>query len=156
MTYPMMKTSGHLLLFVCLILSAHSFLTPVPVNAPITSFSLDHRLHTTTMPSPIAHKQTPSTSTSLFNARYDGTAGRGLVLFGFVLFLCVWLFSIPPEFRRAYFCSPACEENPIYCNDCVTPKEWVSGIVEYYQNGGGIQFDFSIDPKTKRFWEDTL
>ncbi len=192
-----MKISCHLLLCVSFILSTHSFLTPVLVNTPTTSFSLGHRRPTATLPSPITFKQTSETSNSLFNARYDGTSGRGLVLFGFVMFLCVWLFSIPPEFRRAYFCSPACEENPIYCNDCVTPKEWVSGIVEYYQNGGtqmtelvitccvrrqnqshhshsfscstsfshvvishdrlgGVQFDFSIDPKTKRFWEDTL
>jgi len=75
--------------------------------------------------------------------------GRGLVLFGFVLLVNVWLFSVPPSFRRAYICpTPRCEQNRPACKDCVTGEEWKNGIVDYYRNGGGIQFDFSIDPAT--------
>lgn len=33
----------------------------------------------------------------------DGT-GRGLVLLAVVMSICIWMFSIPPEFRRAHFC----------------------------------------------------
>lgn len=130
-----MKTSFYrfLLFFTC-VLSVQSFLTLLPMSAlgrrAATATSAPHFSRLT------AKTKSTTATTSLFNARYDGTAGRGKVLFGFVMFLCVWLFSIPPEFRRAYFCSPACEENPMYCNDCVTPKEWISGIVEYYQDGG--------------------
>jgi hypothetical protein len=27
-------------------------------------------------------------------------------------------------------------------------EEWTTDIAEYYRNGGGIQWDFSIDPNT--------
>ena len=59
-------------------------------------------------------------------SKTDGT-GRGKVIQFFVLVACVWIFSIPPEFRRAKFCpgprdgSP-CVETPRKCSDCVTPQ----------------------------------
>jgi hypothetical protein len=34
----------------------------------------------------------------------------------------------------------------------MTTDEWTSGIADYYKNGGGVHFDFSIDPKTKAQW----
>ncbi|KAL7578345.1 hypothetical protein ACA910_012751 [Epithemia clementina (nom. ined.)] len=76
---------------------------------------------------------------------------RGSYLLGLSLFLAIWIFSIPPEFRRARFC-PNEECAVTHCFECVTPSEWVGGIVEYYQNGGGVQFDFSIDQSTKDYW----
>jgi len=77
--------------------------------------------------------------------------GRGAILLGIVLLFNVWIFSIPPSFRRAYICSsPACEEQR--CNDCVTLTEWTDGIKDYYQNGGGIQFDFTVAQETKDLW----
>lgn len=81
----------------------------------------------------------------------DGT-GRGAYLLGIVLLACLWVFSIPPEFRRAYLCgSERCEQDrtAYLCNDCITTKEWREGIMDYYRSGGGIQFDFSIDPNSK-------
>ena len=79
---------------------------------------------------------------------YDGS-GRGRYLFGLVLFICIWQFSIPPTFRRAKFCPPACAKERALCRKpCVTIEEWTSDIVQYYKNGGGIQWDFSIDPNT--------
>jgi hypothetical protein len=81
----------------------------------------------------------------------DGTQ-RGAWLLGVVLLACLWIFSIPPEFRRAYLCgSDRCVQNrsAYLCNDCMTPDEWKQGIVDYYRTGGGVQFDFSIDPKSK-------
>jgi hypothetical protein len=81
----------------------------------------------------------------------DGTQ-RGAFLLGAVLLACVWIFSIPPEFRRAYLCgSERCVQNrsAYLCNDCMTPDEWRQGIVDYYKNGGGVKFDFSIDPNSK-------
>lgn len=128
-----MKISYCFFLFLSYVFSVQSFLAPLPKSVPTTSFHIINNAKASALP---VTTTATSTTTTLFNARYDGTSGRGLVLFGFTIFLCVWLFSIPPEFRRAYFCSPACEENPMYCNDCVTPQQWVSGIVEYYQNGG--------------------
>jgi hypothetical protein len=81
----------------------------------------------------------------------DGT-NRGAIILGVVLLACVWIFSIPPEFRRAYLCgSERCiEDRQAYlCNDCMTTDEWRTGIINYYKSGGGIKFDFSIDPNSK-------
>jgi hypothetical protein len=80
----------------------------------------------------------------------DGT-GRGAYFLGIVLLACVWCFTVPPEFRRAYICADKCVANreAPQCNNCVTSEEWTNGIKEYYANGGGIQWDFSIDPNSK-------
>jgi hypothetical protein len=74
-----------------------------------------------------------------------------------VLLANVWVFSIPPEFRRAYICpNPSCEANRVACKNCVTLEEWTNGIQDYYRNGGGIQFDFSIDPATLEYNKQVL
>jgi hypothetical protein len=81
----------------------------------------------------------------------DGTQ-RGAWLLGAVLLVCLWIFSIPPEFRRAYLCgSERCVQNrsAYLCNNCVTPEEWKRGIIDYYRAGGGVHFDFSVDPNSK-------
>lgn len=86
----------------------------------------------------------------------DGT-GRGLILFGGVLAVCVWLFSIPPEFRRAHFCAvEQCVQNRSKCYDCVTFSEWTTGVGEYYKNGGGVHFDFTVAEETKALWKDAI
>ncbi|CAJ1935218.1 unnamed protein product [Cylindrotheca closterium] len=93
-------------------------------------------------------------TTQLHERKYQGTndgTGRGIILQVIVFGITAWLFTIPPEFRRAYLC-PAdtfCQEEGSCTRECVTPDEWVSGIKDYYKNGGGIKWDFSIDPKTK-------
>ena len=71
---------------------------------------------------------------------------RGFVLFPAVLLLATWLFTIPPEFRRARICT---EQQIIEYPDknCMTSKGWISGVSEYYRNGGGIKFDFTIEDK---------
>lgn len=96
-----------------------------------------------------------STTTQLQERKYKGQVddgiGRGIYIQLVVFGLCAWLFTIPPEFRRAYLC-PAdtfCQEEGSCTRECVTPDEWVSGIKDYYKSGGGIKWDFSIDPKTK-------
>jgi hypothetical protein len=82
--------------------------------------------------------------------KYDFGSGRGKVIQVIVLAVCVWSFSIPPEFRRARFCTTTgCVENRASCNDCVTFSEWKIKVVDYYKGGGGVNFDFSIDPATK-------
>jgi hypothetical protein len=71
---------------------------------------------------------------------------RGLVLFPLVLLVAVWLFSIPPEFRRARICTEQqVIDNPN--SKCITAQNWVSGVKGYYQNGGGVEFDFTVDPE---------
>jgi hypothetical protein len=82
--------------------------------------------------------------------KYDFGSDRGQVLQVLVLAICVWSFSIPPEFRRAHFCSTSrCVEDRASCNDCVTFSEWKIKVTDYYKGGGGVNFDFTIDPATK-------
>mmetsp|Transcript_7711 Transcript_7711/g.10728 ORF Transcript_7711/g.10728 Transcript_7711/m.10728 type:complete len:139 (-) Transcript_7711:2375-2791(-) len=71
---------------------------------------------------------------------------RGAILFGTVLLINVWLFSIPPSFRRTEICLTP---NTGPRADCSTWNEFFADVKTYYENGGGIQFDFSIDPAKK-------
>jgi hypothetical protein len=64
---------------------------------------------------------------------------------GIVLALCIWLFSIPTEFRRAHLCS---DEDAAVYEQCWTLGQWTDGVADYYKKGGGVNFDFSIDPAT--------
>ncbi len=76
---------------------------------------------------------------------------RGLYLLGIVFFINVWIFSIPPEFRRAKICTE--EQVIMFPNSgCMTGSQWVGGIREYYTNGGGINFDFSIGKGQQPGW----
>ena len=92
-------------------------------------------------------------SSTRLQAQVNDGSGRGVPILLIVLLGCVWMFTIPPEFRRAYICPDACAkvENQAAptCQTCITGEEWVNGIKEYYANGGGIQWDFSIDPNSK-------
>ena len=70
----------------------------------------------------------------------------GLVIMGIVLALNVWIFSIPPEFRRAKVCPDLpTTQSLINSGQCITADAWKDGIAEYYKNGGGVHFDFSIE-----------
>lgn len=62
------------------------------------------------------------------SADVDGTGARGVILQGVVLLICLWLFSIPPEFRRAHFCTTdQCVTDRAKCYDCVTFSEFQRG-----------------------------
>jgi hypothetical protein len=69
---------------------------------------------------------------------------RGAILFLVVALANLWLFSVPPEFRRARNCS---EEQVLLHpgRNCMTAEMWWGGIADYYRNGGGVQFDFSME-----------
>ena len=95
---------------------------------------------------------TTSLSTSLHmkedmnEAADTGGIGRGKVLLLLVLIVNVWMFSIPVEFRRARLCSV--EDTKLYPDKhCTTVDAWRTGVADYYANGGGIKFDFSIEGK---------
>ena len=70
---------------------------------------------------------------------------EGFILLAVAIVASVWIFSIPPEFRRARFCT---DEDVLLYPDkkCTTFQSWAKGISEYYAGGGGVDFDFSIDP----------
>jgi hypothetical protein len=80
------------------------------------------------------------------NAAVDGS-GRGLLLMALSLMACVWIFSIPPEYRRAHICSTSVERG-----DCIPLNVWVNDVKTYYRNGGGVHFDFTIDQSTRDYW----
>ena len=75
-----------------------------------------------------------------------GGLNEGKYLLLLVLSACIWIFSIPPEYRRARFCTD--EDVRLYPEKhCTTFNAWRTGIAEYYANGGGVHFDFSIEGK---------
>ncbi len=92
-------------------------------------------------------------TTRLYNSQGDQrpdfqkeSEQRGLVILGFAFLLCVWSFSIPPEFRREHWCfTDNCVENRSTCYDCVTVSEFYNQIKDYYAGGGGVNFDFSVE-----------
>ena len=71
-------------------------------------------------------------ATRLYNSQDDQrpdfqkeSEQRGLVILGFAFLLCVWSFSIPPEFRREHWCfTESCVENRSTYYDCVTVGEF--------------------------------
>jgi hypothetical protein len=75
--------------------------------------------------------------------RVDGSIG-GTYFMAVVLLVNVWIFSIPPEYRRAHLYP---EGNAGLYSDPkgITAKDWAAGVAQYYANGGGIKFDFSIE-----------
>ena len=75
-----------------------------------------------------------------------GGLGRGKILLAIVMLANIWAFTIPPEFRRARLCNE--EDVKLYPErNCTTFKAWRKGVAEYYANGGGINFDFSVEGK---------
>ena len=99
----------------------------------------------------------PSTRSSLVlhydNNNYDSDLGSnraGIPILIASLLVCAWFFTIPPEFRRARYCgSTYCADNRAECNNCKTVGELQHDIQDYYRHGGGIKWDFSIDPVTQ-------
>eukprot|EP00977_Amphora_coffeiformis_P014087 scaffold3849_cov179-Amphora_coffeaeformis.AAC.25 len=101
------------------------------------------------MPNFLPTTTTKTTQLSEKNKFDDGT-GAGIYILALAVGISAWLFTIPPEFRRAYICPTEdyCLQDHSLCEDCTTWGEWFSGVADYYKEGGGIQWDFSIDPKT--------
>jgi hypothetical protein len=100
---------------------------------------------------------TTSTSTSLYaNDKkermkvYEESEERGKYLFGIVFIFLIWSFSIPPELRRQHICfSQKCIEDNTgkLCYDCISFGQWAKNVSNYYEGGGGVNFDFSIEKK---------
>ena len=107
--------------------------------------------------------RTSSATATVLHAKNDGsedtdnepkgyTKETGLVegyyLFGLAMLVSIWMFSVPVEYRRAQLCSEQeVIDNPT--SNCMTMDTWTSGIADYYRNGGGVKFDFSVDPNSK-------
>eukprot|EP00585_Thalassiosira_rotula_P002516 CAMPEP_0196134700 /NCGR_PEP_ID=MMETSP0910-20130528/3538_1 /TAXON_ID=49265 /ORGANISM="Thalassiosira rotula, Strain GSO102" /LENGTH=115 /DNA_ID=CAMNT_0041394687 /DNA_START=247 /DNA_END=594 /DNA_ORIENTATION=- len=86
---------------------------------------------------------TSAPETAKRNAETYGMA-NGQVILLIAMIFNVWIFSIPVEFRRAKFCT----EEDVRLNPdshCTTFGMWREGIADYYANGGGVNFDFSVE-----------
>eukprot|EP01082_Thalassiosira_pseudonana_P014445 g12993.t1 g12993 contig7:630237-630698(+) len=110
----------------------------VAFTAPNTATSSSTSLQLSSKP--------PSDEEKYDTGYVDGSTVGSFLLAG-VLLINVWIFSIPTEFRRARMCNP--NDVAIYAEsrNCMTQQEWAGGIADYYANGGGIKFDFSIEGK---------
>ncbi|KAJ1460336.1 hypothetical protein M885DRAFT_509278 [Pelagophyceae sp. CCMP2097] len=77
-----------------------------------------------------------------------GADARGRVFLGLVLLVNVWSFSVPPEIRRAHVCTTSVvgQKNGY---SCVSFRDWRQSVTDYYAQGGGVHFDFSVDPASK-------
>jgi len=137
------------LLFVTLLCSAQLVAAFVPHHQPQVTNTFK-TIGTATLPtkqppslffpSAVATTSTATTTALSMKASQDGT-GRGLYLFAIVFAACVWCFTVPPEFRRAYICDDKCfqekyQEAP-QCKTCVSGEDWINGVKAYYANGGG-------------------
>lgn len=78
-----------------------------------------------------------------------GTEGKTLLILGFLL--SAWFFTVPPEFRRTRICSES--ETKQFPEVCMTTDQFANKVAEYYKNGGGIQWDFSVAPGTKEYFD---
>lgn len=68
---------------------------------------------------------------------------RGKYLLALVFAVCVWFFTVPVEFRRTKICTEV--QTRDFPDVCMTSAQFTSGIADYYKNGGGIKFDFSVE-----------
>ena len=139
-----------------------SFTTITPSRAASRSVVSNQQLHfldssTRTQQTFVSHPTDTTTTTTTTALQMsggsnpdvdtDGTEAGKYLLF-LVLLVNVWAFSIPVEFRRATFCT----EEQVRLNPdshCITFENWKSGIVDYYANGGGVNFDFTVEGGNK-------
>jgi len=134
-------------------------LQPVGAFSPASALARQNTRNDFDFPRETASLTIAKSSTTLFSEppssrkKTNDALGiqRGLYLMAIVMFFNVWIFSIPPEFRRAKICT---EEQVINFPDsgCTTVDKWATGISDYYANGGGVHFDFSIDKSSQPAW----
>ena len=78
---------------------------------------------------------------------------NGALVLGFVVAVCVWLFSVPPDIRRTQICELTGGDP--FLGDCKSFSALTDRVASHYQSCGSegmpgcVQFDFSIDPKSR-------
>ena len=130
-------------------LSADSFTVPSPQRASSSCPSPLGKAKSIRSGRSFAQARGSSSLYDLKNYGSDDPLGlkQGAYLFGLVGFLCVWVFSVPVEFRRARMCSEEQVRTAAPERNCMTFGTWRQGIADYYSNGGGVNFDFSVEGK---------
>lgn len=79
--------------------------------------------------------------------RIGGTGLQGKAILAMGCLLSAWIFTIPPSFRRHNFCTEA--DTIKYPEVCTTTSKFAADIKEYYANGGGIKWDFTVADSTR-------
>ena len=89
----------------------------------------------------------PTTTTALQmngGSNVDGSR-EGRILLIISCLAVVWGFSIPPEFRRARICTEEQVAAAAKEAHCTTFDNWKSELSQYYKDGGGVKFNFSVE-----------
>jgi len=90
----------------------------------------------------------PTTTTTLQmsggGSNVDGSR-EGRILLIISCLAVVWGFSIPPEFRRARICTEEQVAAAAKEAHCTTFDNWKSELSQYYKDGGGVKFNFSVE-----------
>ena len=114
-------------------------------------FRLSRLPPTSCRPSPITvsihHGRYTGTQLQKTQSDLDDLQGQkpGLVILTMVMAFTIWGFTIPPEIRRAHVCTDdRCLADRSRCYDCKTIGELSQQVKDYYDNGGGIKWDFSV------------
>lgn len=120
---------------------------PSPGAGPVPALALSRQ---TSDPPP---NQTNTKPKDEYRRPVDDGRQVGFVLLAVSLVIATWLFTIPPSFRRAYLCPSDYFSEVIVVpeseqRECIPLQQWFANVGDYYRNGGGVQWDFSIDPQT--------
>ena len=91
-------------------------------------------------------------------AMQERNTRRGSIVLSVLLLVIVWVFTLPPEFRRA----DICEETDLRTG-CTTASRLVQQVATHYQQCGRgedsapcVRLDLSIDPKSKEAFDATV
>ena len=134
--------SSVLIIVVYCKITSLAFVTSPALNIQSSRQSSPHA-HTTLL---VLRRKTARVPSRLLLAEKGNRDGmrEGRVILVLALFICTWLFTIPPEFRRAYICPLEiyCRDDQSLCADCTTWGQWFNGVAEYYQGGGRSKLGF--------------
>ena len=84
---------------------------------------------------------------------------NGAAVLSVILLIVVWFFSVPPSIRRADVCASELE---MMQRGCISPSALLEQVQTHYSTCGGadgaagVQFDFSIDPKSRAAFDAQL
>ena len=137
-----------LLLICCLNVERATSFTATPISRlPIKTF-IPNNKNLYVNSNKVYNNAVPTTTTTTLQmsggSNVDGTQ-EGRILLIISCLAVVWGFSIPPEFRRARICTEEQVAAAAKEAHCTTFDNWKSELSQYYKDGGGIKFNFSVE-----------
>ena len=136
---------------------AHPLVLPTPMQLPLLAAAASGVVPR--HPAPCCLAQRDPELQAKIEAMQQRNQRRGAVVLGTVVALCIWLFSVPPDIRRANICGLSGDS---IFSDCVPLPTLANRVAEHYQSCGGegtpacVQFDFSIDPRKREAFDRTV